>query len=320
MPNLTVEQILAGTTTGRLQAVGQMAIIPLLGDGDDTFAPPTDLEAGTRNYGTVDVRNRADRPTIVPTGAAWVTSEDAQDHASPGAALISAQGSRSIDNAYCIQETQGGLLMRQAREFVVLPASLRAQALANRNRGSYDALWTHIRRFKGTMGLRGAGNLVEFLKAFKTELDQFVAEFEIVPGQLGAIIAIGGQIVGIERAPSEAFWHALWVPLVRVCYGSLALRVARSGAGIPSTRTPLSVTDKSLEGIAGALAKAREDSRMLVDATMGELGPKALASPAQADEAIDGSSIFTLACQEYAGQIIQRDAKPVYASICAASV
>jgi hypothetical protein len=44
--SLTIAEILRGTGVGAVQSAGQMQVIPLLGDDDDTFAPP-DLEVGT---------------------------------------------------------------------------------------------------------------------------------------------------------------------------------------------------------------------------------------------------------------------------------
>jgi hypothetical protein len=297
-----------------------MSVIPLLSDGheDDTFAPP-DIEAGTRDYGSVRVRNRADRPTIVPTGAAWISRQRAQDHAAKSGALVRASSTRDIPG-YCVQETQGGLL-RGVTDFVVLPAPLRSFALVHRNRSDYSAMWSHIRGFKKSFALTGAGNLVEFLESFQKELDLFVAEFELVPGQIGAIILIGGQVIGIERAPSVAFWDSLWVPLVRVCYGSLALRVARSGASIPSTRKPLIVGQSSLDGIRAAIKLADEAMLGLTTTLVGNVHNKQLGLSAGADDELAGMRLLTLASQEYAGQIVRRGQEaPVYASICAASV
>ena len=76
---LTVEMILKGTGIGPMQSVGQMQVIPILGDDDATYAPP-ELEVGTSGYGSVALRNASDKPTIVPYGAGWVVKERAQDH------------------------------------------------------------------------------------------------------------------------------------------------------------------------------------------------------------------------------------------------
>ena len=66
--NITVEDILARRSIGRMQSVGPMQVIPILGEDDHTFAPP-EVEAGTSNYGQVFVRNRQGRDTIIPPGS-----------------------------------------------------------------------------------------------------------------------------------------------------------------------------------------------------------------------------------------------------------
>jgi hypothetical protein len=303
-----------------MQSVGQMAVVPVLeeGGGDSPFAPP-DLEASTSTYGTLHVRNRADRPTIVPPGAAWVTSQRAQDHTTGGGALVKAGERRTIDTASCIEESQGGMISG-ANELLILPAGLRAEALAQRNQSGYNKLWPAIRRFNDDFGIsQRGGHLVYFLQQFEKELDEFVAEFERVPRQVGAIIMIAGRVVGIERAPSEAFWEKLWVPLVRVCYGSLALKVARSGAGLPATRTPLSVTVRSLEGVQRALEQASQAAKALVSTTVEALSGKLLQA-APADEQLASCNLVTLASQDFAGQVVQQDTgQTLYASICAAA-
>ncbi len=317
---LTVDQILAGTTTGRMQSVGQMSVIPLLDAGngqDETFAPPN-FEAGTQGYGRVNARNTtADRPTIMPTGAAFVTPEAAQDHAVPGASLFSGGESKGIENSYCVQQTQGGLIPQKEREFTILPVALRPFALAHRTEGRYDAMWPHLRAFRETFGDAGPGNLVDFLKRFEKELDQFVAEFELVPGQIGALVLIGGKIVGIERAPTVAFWEKLWTPLIRVCYGSLALRVGKTNRALPGSRTPLAKST-SIDGLRAALADSKAASEKLVTQVTSAVKAKVLGDQV-GSEKLGQARVLTVASQEYAGQVVQNGDKPVYASICVAA-
>lgn len=318
---LTVEQILAGCTTGRLQSVGQMAVIPILDEGeaqDSTFGPP-DLDAGTRGYGSVHVRNRSSDPTIIPTGAAFLTPEAAQDHALPGAKLLKGEQARDITNSYCVQQTQGGLIPVKEREFTILPAALRSHALAHRREGRYDAMWEHIREFRASFGDHGPGNLVEFVKRFEQELDQFVAQFECLPTQIGAIVMVGDKVVGVERAPNIAFWRRLWTPLIRVCYGSLALRYSRTNRVLPSTRAPLQLTSRSLDGLRGALEAAKAASASLVNATTQALASKALTESPEGEK-LGKAEVLTVASQEYAGQVVVNKDRPVYASLCAAAV
>lgn len=325
-PGLTLAQILAGCSAGRLQSVGQMGVIPIVdaGDGqDETFAPPV-FEAGTRGYGTVSVRNTSDRPTILPTGAAFVTPEAAQDHAVSSAALVKAKEQRDVQHSYCVQEGQPGLIQQREREFTILPAQLRPYALAHRG-GPYSSMWPHIRALRQSLGDAGAGNLVDFMKRWETELDQFVAEFELVPNQVGAIVLVGDRVVGVERTPNVGFWERVWTPLIRVCYGSLALEASKTNRAVPAMRAPLASKERprSLLDIRSALSSARLAAEQFVSMTASALGLKALGAR-QENEQVGGARLLTVGTEapggraELAGQVVSKDGRLIYASICAA--
>jgi hypothetical protein len=98
MMSITIAEILRGTGTGPAQSAGQMQVVPILGDDDDRFAPPS-IEVGTAGYGTLILRNDSDRPTIVPPGAGWVVLQKAQDHAVGGGVLLEPGCTRQIDTA-----------------------------------------------------------------------------------------------------------------------------------------------------------------------------------------------------------------------------
>lgn len=322
---LTVEEILQGTRLGRTQSVGHMEVIPILDDGDaadDTFAPPN-FSAGTRDYGSIRVQNLDnERPTIVPTGSGFITTQYAQDHATPGAKLLKPGENATIRGAMCIQETQGGLIRQEeSTTLVVLPVTLRSQALSMRHESELGRVWPAIREFNRSVGINGRGNLVEFLKEYERQLDDFVAEFELVPDQIGAIVLIGGKVVGVERAPNVPFWEKLWVPLVRVCYGSLALRTARTlGDNPPETRTALKVKEKSLAGIKQALHDARVKSEGLIEAAYNEVRSTPLLYADGAEGKLGGAELFTVANTRLAGQMVRRGALASYVSLCAPGV
>lgn len=316
---LTVEEILNGTGLGRVQSVGHMSVIPLTDAGnaqDDTFAPP-DFNASTSNYGVVDVENRNNQPTIVPTGTGWVTDQYAQDHATPSAKLMKSKERTSMQKSCCIQETQGGLIRNGKVDFVVLPTSVRVQALASRNQNDYSRLWPHLRSFRDKMGYGGAGNLADVLKRFEKELDEFVAEFELVPKQVGAVVAIGDRVAGIERAPTEEFWQKVWEPLIRVCYGTLALQVR--GARRPIHRIDLDVKEKSLDGIREALDKANAKVEKSSQKCIRETNKVKLAVASSADGQMDEYKVITVANKQMSGQIVGKSRGEIsYASICTA--
>lgn len=319
--NITVEDILASRSIGRMQSVGPMQVIPILGEDDDTFAPP-EVEAGTSNYGQVFVRNRQGRDTIIPPGSTWIVSRAVQDHAIGGGALVPAKSERKIDKAMCVQQSQPGLIKVGEHPLQILPAGLRVKALELRGESEYSRLWTHISEFKARYGLRGSGNLVDFLKSFAKELDEFVAEFELVPGQLGAIVLVDGRIVGIEVAPSTAYWEKVWNPLIRLCYGALALESIRNaGRPVPPiTRAPLEVLPDetgrvSVEGLAAALDKAEKAEQDVAVAVVLNLADKRLRAKNRGADKLHGAKLLAVESTSLIGQIVTKDDQIKYASI-----
>lgn len=317
--SLTIAEILRGTGVGAVQSAGQMQVIPLLGDDDYTFAPP-ELEVGTTTYGTVLLRNDSNRPTIVPPGAGWVVAQRAQDHAVGGGALLWPGESRSINTAMCIQQSQGGYIEKAKHALLILPAALRAKALSMRHLQSYNKLWAGIQELNASFGIsQSGGHLEYFLQRFQKELDGFVAEFELVPRQVGAVILVGGKIAGIERAPSADFWKALWTPLVRICYGSLALKVAELRKTPPPTRVPLTLRHRSFAGLRDALAEAtRKESQVIGDCLSLARGVSLEAAP-QVDEERGAIVLRTFASTRLSGQVATVDKVVRYASLCAAA-
>jgi hypothetical protein len=314
---IAIEDILRARSVGRLQSVGPMQVIPILGEDDDAFAPPT-VEAGTIAYGTVQVRNLADKPTIVPPGTAWVVKQAAQDHAIAAGVLVGGKSERTIERAMCVQQSQPGLFAVESRPMQMLPAALRVVALELREASELGRLWPHIGHLKEQHGLSTTGNLVDFLSAFERELDGFVAQFERVPGQIGAIILIGGAVAGVELAPSAAYWSEVWVPLVRVCYGALALAAARAGGGPPPTRVPLDVRERSVAAIRAALARADADELRVVSEVVHSLAGRSVSASGTADS-LAGFTLHTVAGRELVGQVlVGKKGKPIpFASLVA---
>jgi len=319
---MKIADILATRSVGRMQSVGVMQIIPILGEDDEHFAPPQ-LDASTSNYGEVHVRNRQDRDTILPPGSAWVVARSAQDHAVAGGALVEAGRDEKIRNAMCVQQTQPGLIPMGDHPLHLLPARLRAEALRLRNASGYNRLWEPIARFKTQYGLTGQGNLVDFLRGFARQLDEFVAEFELVPEQLGAIVLIEGQIAGLEVTPSAAYWAEVWVPLIRICYGALALAAARGGSGeLPATRSMLRVDEPSVEGIERAVDRADQADRDVVAAVVTSVADRSLTVDPEGTQTLRGATLQTVTGSGLIGQVVTRghdDARFKYASLMAQS-
>jgi hypothetical protein len=312
---ISVDDILSGTFAGERQTVGNMEVIPLIGEDDDTFAPP-DFEVSTRNYGEVHVRNTQDRPVIIPPGSAWMVDQAAQDHAVGGGKIVKAGVSQTLKNACCIQETQGGLIRKGEHKLTILPVAMRTHALSNRTTGDYSRLWGSVRSFKQSMGMSGSGNLVDFVSQFEKQLDEFVAEFELVPKQVGAAILINGKLVGVERAPSKEFWEFMWEPLVRVCYGSLAIR-EQVNVKKAIYRATLGDAD-SIAALVEAVEEANKQDTEVTTKALTKLKAEKLKDTLDQNEGL--ASLTTVANQRLAGQIVSTNNGVLFASLCAAKV
>ncbi len=321
----TIRDLLKGMTPGRLQTVGRMQVIPLIvpDDGlhDDRFTPPVSGAAkfATTGYGTMSFENTTDKILLVPSHAGYMVKESAQNHAMTSAGMVKKKASRQFDNARCIQQRQGGYIRPgdHADEMIILPYTLREPALDGRKHVGYDRLWGAIATFNREMGVEYVGEIDRFLQHYAKQLDEFVAEFETVSNQCGAIVLVDGEVVGFERSPSPDYWNAIWQRLIRECYGLLVLYSERSNKDVPDTRVRL-----SMEGIADLddllaridSAKNREEQRVreiigdLLDEEFGEV----------TDERFDGNDdlvIRTYANTQFKGQAVVDGMKFPYASL-----
>jgi len=115
-----------------------------------------------------------------------------------------------------------------------------------------------------------------------------------------------------------AFWQKLWTPLIRVCYGSLALKARKVLGNKPSpTRTRLNVQEKSLAGIAAALKEARVESSRLVTAAVDNIKATPLLYTGNVEDKMLDAELLTVANTLLAGQIVLRGLKTPYISLCA---
>lgn len=316
---IRLTDVLHGCTPGRIQSVGYMQVIPLVSNlSDERFVSPVEGEADvfTTDYGTIGFRNTTDRVMIVPCHAGYVVKQAAQDHAMGHAGLVCANRERKYDTAACLQQSQGGYIRRGAYQMLILPYALRERALELRNEKSYSKLWDAIGAFNRDLGIQGGGHLEFFLKHFRKELDEFVAEFECVPRQIGAIVLVDDQVVGVERAPSHAYWQSVWPCLIRECYGSLAIRIAqlkREHDAAPTSRVSLPDGLETLDDLDAAIAEiaAAEDERAKA-AVRGLFDCELALSQ---DESTAGLQIETVESERFTGQVIRDGKRIVYASL-----
>jgi len=266
------------------------------------------------------INNESNGLGLLPMGAGYVVRQAAQDHAACGAKVIKGKSVVKIDDAACIQQTQGGTISVGSHNMTILPLLLKEPALDKREEKSYDKLWPSISAFNAEFGLSGRGHLEYFLDKFKKQLDEFVAEFEVVKNQVGAIVLINGEVVGIERAPSYEFWKDMWKPLIRECYGSLSLLAARKDIKhTAKSRVPLkSLRKKTLEGLKEALDATDKAEIDLANEKVRRLVPKEMDVEEGEDES--GLKVNTFSGQQFKGQYVDgEDDVVVYLSAFASA-
>lgn len=323
MSKTNIKSVLRGVKPSRMQSVGNMQVIPLILDmePDERFAAPTNLTVSNRTYGHVNLKNNEGKSVIVPTHATYLTKQKAQDHALMSAAFVKGNSSTDINTAACVQSTQGGHIHPENTPLEILPFAIRESALDKRKNSEYNKLWSDIGRFNRMMKISGGDHLEYFAERFKDIMDQFVAEFEILPNQVGAIILIDGIVHGIERAPNTDYWRAVWEPLIRMCYGSQAIALREKGKknkGTIPTHVPLKTKGvnslyKLKKALEEAEAKERENAaeavRKLIEDDFKESKDDTLL--------VDGArlEIVTLSNDQFCGQIVREGERISYASM-----
>ena len=225
-----------GLELGNIQSVDEMTIIPILGEDrtKNTSDPEKVKFHRTRGYGSMEFENDDDTGFgIVPNNTMVISDRAAQDHAMAETGLLASKEHKTYDNACCIQQSQCGYLDRSDNEYNVLPVDLRRALLTPQKRSQHSAgkIWEDISRWLSDVpGIdHGRGHLEYFFRPFKKELEDFVAEFEPVEGQLGAVVFYNDTPVGIEIMPNVRHWNTYWKWLVRGCYGSQLLKLKKSG-------------------------------------------------------------------------------------------
>ena len=313
---MNISEILKGVEAGTLQSVGYMQIIPLTrGEDYDQFCMPTEVLLSTENYGTMQVENTSDRMTILPFGTGVVTSQAAQNHATPKAKLLGGHQRADIPYAACTQETQGGIILPGQHPITILPWAIKEMALKTKDDQHYNKLWSSIREFNQSLGVRVTGHLELYLEQFKDDLDNFIAQFEVVPNQVGAIVLINGYVMGIELTPNCEYFKSVWNPLIRECYGSLALQYVKQFGDdppMPRTRVPLNTNVSSLEQLQKEVQRVQSEESKKAKAIIRRFIKDEF--NAEEEETVDGYTVETLSNKQFVGQIARKDDEVVYAS------
>ncbi len=320
-----ISDLLSGLAPRTLQSRGLLEVVGLFpaeangsaapGDGRAQYVAPLEhlklVQVPT--YGSMVLRNTADKGVLIAPMHLGFFQEGAQNHATSRVLLLEAGESLTADDCFCIQQSQGGYLKEAQQRFLILPLGLRGVALGQRGVNSYSRLWGAIDRYNRSYGIARGGHLERFLRPYFARLQPFRHAFETLPGQVGAAYFISGSLVGVEVAPNPAYWQDL-APILNIyCYGPAALLAERQGW--QPARKPLNLEDlRDLDDLAGRLAstRAREEA-----ARVGQLTSLAAATwNGTLAEERHSLRIITLEQQGWAGQMVREGAgQMVYLSV-----
>jgi len=318
---MKITEMLKGCEPGKIQSVGYMQIVPLISKYvDDTIFPPT-IKASTTDYGRLVITNDTVNDVLVPTGAAIVSKQRAQDHATHKGAFLKKNTTVKIDTAACIQDSQGGYLNSDnGYHLSVLPWGIREQAYNVRDRQAYDKLWPVLRQFNSNLGiLHDQGHLSAYLDKFEEDMNQFIAEFELVPNMVGAIVLINGMVIGVERCPNYQYWEHMWEPLIRESYGSAVFQFVsqtkeRKNIPKPITRVPLSDSRiKTLDDLEKEFDRVTsEEDKVVTQIIQSFLKTK---FKTDSEQKVGKTEMVSVKNDQFLGQAFTKDGNVLYCSL-----
>lgn len=220
-------QLLSGFEAGTPQSVGNMTVIPLLSSTlqfDGIAGAENVTLARDTSYSSLHLKPIEEKLTIVPNGFTYLTKESAQDRTIPRTQVLTS-GSREVQ-AYCVQSSQHGHMSSSResdREIRLLPLAIKQHAFEVAPSNSQcGALWDKLRQYNASMNVSG-DYLVSLFTKYAEQLEAFIAHFEPISGQRGAIILINGRVVGIDIFPSFHSYLQIWEKLIRDSYGAEAI-------------------------------------------------------------------------------------------------
>ncbi len=239
METIKINELLKGYKVDHsgIQNITNMTCIPLISETE--YTPIADFTSVNLNrdvaYGELEFKNDADDIGILLQGYTLITDQHAQDRTVPYARLIKGKSTIHVA-ANCVQAHQCGLIdisRLKASDIKILPPSLRAMAMikgephSTKSQG-FGALWDNLATWADKIDLKEDG-LIAFYTKFKEQLDQFVASFESVKNQLGAITILNNDVVAIDIVPKYNTWLQIFRPLIRDSYGAEAMRLIQNG-------------------------------------------------------------------------------------------
>lgn len=299
---------------GRPQKSGFLTVLPVFGPdrGERFTSPLSGLKLSRVNgYGNLELHNPGEEGiAIAPLHMGYI-QDQAQNHALCRSAFLAAGQKLMFEDACCVQAGQGGYLEEKEQWFFILPLQLRAKALELRGIKSYSKLWDAISQLNNQYSLPDRGHLEQILSRKRAFLTQYQTRLELLPQQTGALFFLKDKLVGVEIAPSFAYFAEVWMPLVCFCYGVAAMFFEQKTDEQPV----LPFAAQNLEEMRQQLHQSRQEM-------VAQLSEELATTPQQKfqfqeEERFLSLKLNTVTSADFAGQFVEEDGQLVYLSLFA---
>lgn len=266
-----------------------------------------------KTYGQVVLRNRSKESSLIVPMHIGFFQRGAQNHATAQVEVIGPGESRTITDAFCIQECQGGYLTQAQQRFLILPHALRHGALSVAGKEGYSRLWGDIDAFTRRYGIARGGHLERFLRPFFKRLLPFRHGFEAEPGQVGAAFFVGDELIGVEVFADPKQFAQLLPVLSIYCYGPSAILCDLETTERRSGRRLDLLGIRDLDDLAERLAESRAvDERSRVE-PLQDLCDEAWETTAFIER--HGLRALTVSHDRWIGQVVREGDETVYLSL-----
>lgn len=298
---MKIKDILQGYKPVEPQMVGVMWQIPIVTDKPyDPVGNVGDLSLERDvGYERLSFKNESQHITVIPHGFMYLKQKGAQDRVVGSAHII--DKTLEVD-ADCLEPSEGGHMGSGQKDWSILPLGLKLTAWEKHGDGKYDSLWPSIKVYLKNAGLEGQA-LLKFFDSYKKELDEFIAQFEPVMNQVGAIIMFGDRVVGIEVMPNYTFWKEMWRPIIRDCYGADATVLIKKGLGLGYKPVLDIESIKNIGDLEVEVKKTQNKAKTFAEQAIDHVLGQEVAS--RTKENIGDWSMLDIESDEYKGQIVR---------------
>jgi len=294
------------------QVVGNMTVIPIT-----SVAPLEGLSSemliqitSDTDYSRLVLKNIDDKPVIVPSGLRF-SSKTGQDRVVKSTSVIEPDTEEDMDVG-CIEPSESSHIPEQQGDFSFVPVRLRIPTLDKRSDQSCSTIWEDIKTYLSDAGV-GGDSVRHFFKTFEKELDDFVAQFEPVPNQIGAAVLLNNQLVGIEVYPNHGAWLKVWRLLIRDSYGADALVLIKKRNIIAFKPTINLDKIHSFADLKAEVVQVKVDLSSNIVKIMDEILEKQVTTDEPSLSA--GYEVSTVQAGGFTGQLVTKDQKLAYFSL-----